>query len=104
MSRHHAAAYRQRALGLEARGRSEEAVRAYRQTLRCDPDNADTQLRLGLLLRELGRDEEANQALASALRLRGASLAARPVQQVLTWAREPEPGAPAGAGSGNIER
>jgi tetratricopeptide (TPR) repeat protein len=87
MSWQRAAVHRQRAAALEARGRSEEAVRAYRETLRCDPENADAQLRLGLLLRELGRDEEANQAFAAALRLRSA-LSARPQQQLLSWSSD----------------
>jgi tetratricopeptide (TPR) repeat protein len=84
MSWQRAALHRQRAAALEARGRSEEAVHAYRETLRCDPESADAQLRLGLLLRELGRDEEANSAFAAALQLRSA-LSARPRQQLLSW-------------------
>jgi tetratricopeptide (TPR) repeat protein len=100
MSWQRAAVHRQRAASLEARGRSEEAVHAYRETLRCDPESADAQLRLGLLLRELGRDEEANQAFAAALELRSA-LSARPQQQLLSWT-EPVPAAPGGAGSDKI--
>ena len=66
MSWHRAEVHRQRAAVLEARGRYDEAIDAYREALRCDPEAADAQLRIGLLLRELGRDEEANQAFAAA--------------------------------------
>ncbi|MBI3932671.1 MAG: tetratricopeptide repeat protein [Acidobacteria bacterium] len=59
-----------RALELERKGLCEEAVSAYREALRLDPADADAQVRLGLLLRELGRDAEANQAFQSALALR----------------------------------
>jgi tetratricopeptide (TPR) repeat protein len=102
MSWHRAAVHRQRAAVLEARGRPEEAIKAYRETLRCDPEAADAQLRIGLLLRELGRDEEANQAFAAALQLRSASRKAQPQQQVLSWTTEAVKGAPGAKGSGNI--
>lgn len=76
-----AAAHRRRALALEFRGRYGEAVAAYHEALRCDPEDADALIRLGVLLRELGRDEEANQAFEAAL----------------------TPRRPDGSGSGNIK-
>src|SRR5262245_47933545 len=84
MSWQRAAVHKQRAAALEACGRYEEAVDAYRETLRCDPDNADAQRRLGLLLRELGRDEEANQAFAAAQRLHSGGACAHQKPQAQT--------------------
>jgi tetratricopeptide (TPR) repeat protein len=102
MSWHRAAVHRQRAAALEALGRSEEAIHAYREALLCDPEDADAQARVGLLLRELGRDEEANQAFASAMQLRSASRAAHPGQQTLKWTTEPVRPAPGGKRSDKI--
>ncbi len=59
-----------RALDLERTGRYEEAVAAYQEALRLDPVDIDAQVHLGLLLRELGRDDEANQAFQAALTLK----------------------------------
>jgi Tfp pilus assembly protein PilF len=101
MSWQRAAFHRQRAGALEASGHSVEAVEAYREALRCDPENADAQRRLGLLLRELGHDEEANQAFAAAQRLHSGGTPQRPQQQVLALGPEGGPNRPAG-GSGNI--
>jgi Tfp pilus assembly protein PilF len=101
MSWQRAAFHRQRAVALEAAGRTEQAVEAYREALRCDPESADVQRRLGLLLRELGRDEEANQAFAAAQRLHSGNVAQRPRQQLLALGPESGPTPPAG-GSGNI--
>ncbi|MFI5183065.1 MAG: tetratricopeptide repeat protein [Vicinamibacteria bacterium] len=67
-----AAAQLSRALGLERAGHREEAAEAYGQAVRLNPDDPEAQTRLGLVLRELGRDEEANRAFLSALRLREA--------------------------------
>lgn len=56
----------------EQTGRYEEAVAEYREAVRLDPEDADALVKLGLLLRELGRDEEANRAFQSALALNAA--------------------------------
>jgi tetratricopeptide (TPR) repeat protein len=102
MSWHRAAVHRQRAAALLALGRSEDAIHAYREALLCDPEDADAQLRVGLLLRELGRDEEANQAFAAALQLRSASRVANPQQRTLKWTTEPARPAPGGKRSDKI--
>jgi Flp pilus assembly protein TadD len=78
-----AAAHRRRALVLEFRGRYGEAVAAYHEAVRCDPEDTDARIRLGLLLRELGHDEEANRAFEEALALRCGAALARPLQRSL---------------------
>lgn len=101
-----AAAHRRRALVLEFRGLYGEAVAAaYHEAVRCDPEDADARIRLGLLLRELGHDEEANLAFEAALALRSGSAGSRPFQQCFLWThfqvvrgRRPE-----GSGSDNIK-
>ena len=65
-----AALHHNRGLSLERAGRYREAAEAYAEAVRLDPDDADAQVKLGLVLRELGRDEEANRAFLSALKLR----------------------------------
>jgi Flp pilus assembly protein TadD len=60
------------ALELERNGRYVDAVKEYQESVRLDPTDADCYVHLGLLLRELGRDEEANQAFESALSLKAA--------------------------------
>jgi Flp pilus assembly protein TadD len=67
-----AAACLSRAIALERSGHREEAAEAYGRAVRLNPDDPVAQTRLGLVLRELGRDEEANRAFLSALRLREA--------------------------------
>jgi tetratricopeptide (TPR) repeat protein len=47
---------------------------SYREAIRNDPMHVRALLRLGLVLRDLGRDEEANAAFATALRLHSAGL------------------------------
>jgi len=102
MSLQRAAACRQRALAFEKQGRREDAVHAYREATRCEPEDADSQVRLGLLLRDLGRDEEANQAYLTALALHAAHTATPPLRQAFLWTVQPAvPEAPA-PGSGNI--
>jgi len=56
------------AVELEARERYAEAVEAYRRVLAVDAQRADVYVRLGLLLRHLGRDDEANMAFDAALK------------------------------------
>jgi Flp pilus assembly protein TadD len=67
-----AAACLSRAIALERSGHREEAAEAYGEAVHLNPDDPIAQTRLGLVLRELGRDEEANHAFLSALRLREA--------------------------------
>jgi Flp pilus assembly protein TadD len=67
-----AAVHLSRALALERTGHREEAAEAYGRAVRLNPDDPEAQTRLGIVLRELGRDEEANRAFQSALRLREA--------------------------------
>ena len=58
-----------RALGFEREGRYEEAIEAYRATIRQDPGDVEAFIHLGVVLRQLGRDAEANEAFDSALGL-----------------------------------
>jgi Flp pilus assembly protein TadD len=58
-----------RAIGFEREGRYEEAIEAYRATIRQDPDDVEAYIHLGVVLRHLGRDAEANEAFDSALAL-----------------------------------
>ncbi len=51
--------------------RREEAVHAYRQAILRDPDFADAQCHLGLLLESLGRRQEALRHLSAARALSG---------------------------------
>ncbi len=53
-------------------GRYSEAAAEYQEAAELDPSDVDAQLRLGLVLRVLGRDEEANEAFRAALDLRAA--------------------------------
>ena len=48
-------------LSLERSGKYEQAVQAYHEAIRAQPLDVDAQVHLGLILRELGRDEEANR-------------------------------------------
>ena len=76
-----AAAHRRRALVLEFRGRYGEAIAAYHDAVRCDPEDAHARIRLGLLFRELGHDEEANLAFAQALALRAGTVLLGPLRR-----------------------
>lgn len=62
-----------RGLILERQGRNDEAAAAYAEAARLDPGDVDAQVRLGLVLRDLGRDEEANRAFLTALDLKRAA-------------------------------
>jgi Flp pilus assembly protein TadD len=53
----------------ERDGRYAEAAEAYRAAVAADPFDADARARLGVVLRELGLDEEANEAFRAALEL-----------------------------------
>lgn len=63
-----------RALNFERAGRYEEAVASYRESIRLDPTDIDAHVNLGYVLRELGRDAEANEAFQAALTLRTAGI------------------------------
>jgi len=56
-----------RGLSLERSGKCEEAVAAYSEAIRNHPFDIDALVHLGLILRELGRDDEANRAFLTAL-------------------------------------
>jgi Flp pilus assembly protein TadD len=58
-----------RALALERAGQAREAAAEFSEAARLDPSDVDAQVHLGLLLRELGRDEDANRAFLAALEL-----------------------------------
>ena len=58
-----------KALTLERSRRTAEAAEALRLALEIDPSDIDAQIHLGLILRDLGRDEEANRAFLAALDL-----------------------------------
>lgn len=60
---------RRRAQALERDGAYEEAAAAYREAIRLDPADASTHVRLGIVLRGAGEDEEANRAFRAALDL-----------------------------------
>jgi len=64
------AVYYNQAVELEARERYEEAVEAYKRVLAVDAHRSDVHVRLGLLLRHLGRDDEANSAFDAVLKAR----------------------------------
>ena len=66
----HFALHYQRALLLERSGRYREAADAFGEAAKINPLNIDAQIHLGLVLREIGRDEEANHAFLQALDLR----------------------------------
>ena len=58
-----------RASSLERDGRVSEALEAYLQAVLFDPYDPLNHVRLGLVLRGAGRDEEANRAFQAALDL-----------------------------------
>ncbi len=74
-----------RGIDLERRGLCDAAVDAYREAVRLDPGDVDAQVRLGLLLREAGRDEEANRAFQAALALQAGPLVRGDGQRSIVW-------------------
>lgn len=58
-----------RGLAFERAGRYSEAADEYREAAQQDPSDPEAQEHLGLVLRELGRDEEANEAFRAALEI-----------------------------------
>ena len=71
------AAYADLARALDAGGRRDEAVAAYRQALRLHPGLADAHNELGVMLAELGRIDEAILEFQDAVRLAPESADAR---------------------------
>ena len=59
-----------RGQAFERDGRYSDAAAAYREAAQHNPSDVDAQVRLGVVLRMLGRDEEANEAFRAALVLR----------------------------------
>ncbi len=57
-------------LSLSRQGRWQEAVDAYKESLRLDPNNPQTYLNLGFVYYELGYDREAQEAFDKASKLR----------------------------------
>lgn len=59
---------------LEREGRLSDAAEAYREGLRQEPGDVAARVRLGLVLRHLGRDEEANEVFREVLELHPAEI------------------------------
>ena len=55
---------------LQAQGKLDDAIGAYREAIRLKPDYAEAFYNLGSVLNELGRFDEADQALDEARRLK----------------------------------
>jgi Flp pilus assembly protein TadD len=56
-----------RGLQFERQGRLSEAVDAYRESARVQPEGVTALVRLGLVLRQMGHDEEANEVFGRVL-------------------------------------
>jgi tetratricopeptide (TPR) repeat protein len=63
----------ERGLALAKKGRWEEALAAYQESLRTHPDNPQTYLNMGFVYYEMGYDQKAQKAFerASKLQARG---------------------------------
>lgn len=61
--------YFDRGVTLARQGLWTEALTAYKEALRVNPDNAEAYLNLGFVYYELGFDKEAQEAFARATRL-----------------------------------
>jgi Flp pilus assembly protein TadD len=59
---------------LEREGRLDDAAEAYREGLRKEPGHVAVRVRLGLVLRHMGRDEEANDVFREVLELHPAEI------------------------------
>jgi Flp pilus assembly protein TadD len=59
---------------LEREGRLDAAADAYREGLRQQPGDVAARIRLGLVLRQLGRDDEANEVFREVLELHPAEI------------------------------
>ena len=62
-------AFFQQGLTLSRQGRWQEAITAYKESLKVHPDNPQTYLNLGFVYYELGYDREAQEAFDKASRL-----------------------------------
>jgi tetratricopeptide (TPR) repeat protein len=62
-------AFFKKGLSLAKRGRWKEALAAYRESLRNDPDNPQTHLNIGFVYYEMGYDQDAQQAFDRAKKL-----------------------------------
>ena len=58
---------------LARQGRWKDALAAYKESLRLNPDNAQTYLNLGFVYYELGCDREAQEAFEKASKLQARS-------------------------------
>ncbi|HYR83457.1 MAG TPA: tetratricopeptide repeat protein [Terriglobia bacterium] len=56
---------------LSKKGLWKEALQAYKESLRINPDSAETYLNLGFVYYELGYDREAQEAFEKASKLQG---------------------------------
>ncbi len=65
--------YFRKGLAFSKRGMWKEALAAYQECLRLNPDSAQTYLNLGLVYYELGYDQEAQEAFGIASRLQARS-------------------------------
>jgi tetratricopeptide (TPR) repeat protein len=61
--------YFRQGLTLSRQGRWKEAIAAYKESLRLNPDNAQTYLNLGFVYYELGYEREAQEAFDKASKL-----------------------------------
>jgi tetratricopeptide (TPR) repeat protein len=70
-------AFFKKGLSLAKRGRWKEALAAYRESLRSDPDNPQTHLNMGFVYYEMGYDQDAQQAFERAKKLQARACRAR---------------------------
>lgn len=61
--------YFRKGVELAKMGRWDEAIKAYKESLRVNPGDAQTHLNLGFVYYELGHDTEAQQAFERARKL-----------------------------------
>ena len=66
---HSSEEYFRKGLNLSKQGYWQEALRAYKESLRLDPNNPQTYLNLGFVYYELGYDREAQDAFDKASKL-----------------------------------